>query len=225
MVPVTPASEPGQVRSVKLRITLPETHWLGNLTRRHPGTMVQIQTMLSLPDRRTLLDLALIGADHDFSRELQALPGVESVHRHGDLPRHERYRVECRDAEVIEVILEHRMLLHLPICVQGGRTVFATVDQLPRVRRFVRALKEAGIPAEITSMRPPSSGVEGFELTPTEREVFDRALVAGYFEVPREINLTQLAKDLGRSKSGVSRTLAMVEKKLVDLASRGTCEK
>ena len=40
-------------------------------------------------------------------------------------------------------------------------------------------------------------------------------MAAGYFEVPRKVTLTTLAKNLGMAASSLSEGLAIVEKKLL----------
>ncbi len=56
-------------------------------------------------------------------------------------------------------------------------------------------------------------------MTAVQRAMFRQALERGYFDVPRRITLTQLARELSRSKSTVSMTLATVERKLAEAAA------
>ncbi|MFP8889357.1 helix-turn-helix domain-containing protein [Natrialbaceae archaeon A-CW2] len=52
-------------------------------------------------------------------------------------------------------------------------------------------------------------------LTSTERETIERALEAGYYEVPRSTTLGELADSLGVSDAAVSKTLRRAESKLL----------
>jgi predicted DNA binding protein len=45
-------------------------------------------------------------------------------------------------------------------------------------------------------------------------------MAAGYFAVPRGITLTDLARQIGRSKSAVSEAIAIIERKLLETAVR-----
>ncbi|ELY85093.1 helix-turn-helix domain-containing protein [Natrialba taiwanensis] len=52
-------------------------------------------------------------------------------------------------------------------------------------------------------------------LTPTERETIHRAVTGGYYDVPREATLGDLAAELGVSDAAVSKTLRRAERKLL----------
>jgi hypothetical protein len=53
-------------------------------------------------------------------------------------------------------------------------------------------------------------------MTPRQQEILQRALAAGYFDVPRRISLTELAVRIGVATSTLSVTLAVIEKKIVE---------
>jgi len=53
------------------------------------------------------------------------------------------------------------------------------------------------------------------ELTPRQLEIYQKAKKAGYYETPRRITLTQLAKQENLSKSTLSILLQKVHKKLL----------
>ncbi len=57
------------------------------------------------------------------------------------------------------------------------------------------------------------------ELTPTERETVGRAIESGYYEVPRESTLGDLATEFEISDAAVSKTLRRAESKLLSPAS------
>lgn len=89
----------------------------------------------------------------------------------------------------------------------------------------LRSLEAAGVGVESTRQRhastpdPPTEG-----LTPTQRRTLDAALREGYFEVPREVTLGELAAELGITDQAVSARLRRGLGKLVarELAHTGS---
>jgi predicted DNA binding protein len=57
-------------------------------------------------------------------------------------------------------------------------------------------------------------------LSAAQHQLLNQAMAAGYFAVPRGITLTELARRLNRSKSGISESIALIEKKLFETALR-----
>ena len=84
------------------------------------------------------------------------------------------------------------------------------------MRALLEALRSSGVPAEIEAVRPgPLRGLTA-TLTERQREILRRAVLDGYFEVPRRISLTELARRVGVATSTLSVTIAVIEKKLVE---------
>ena len=52
-------------------------------------------------------------------------------------------------------------------------------------------------------------------LTFTERRILKAAIKRGFYENPRKVNITQLAKEFGISKAGVSKNIRRAEKKIL----------
>lgn len=53
-------------------------------------------------------------------------------------------------------------------------------------------------------------------LTPEQRQALEAAYEAGYFDVPREIRLSELAADLGRSQGALSEILRRATRRLIE---------
>ena len=122
----------------------------------------------------------------------------------------------------IRIAKEHGLLLRYPRTVEGGTITCETVAHRTQLQGFVAALRDMGRKARVLSLRADAVRSASLTLTAPQRNIFQQALAAGYFEVPRRITLTQLAHKLGRSKSSVSVELAIVERKLAENASRLT---
>jgi len=74
---------------------------------------------------------------------------------------------------------------------------------------FYRASVDEGITLDIKEVKNPLGSPEGIEsnLTETQRDTLLTALQAGYFDVPRRINLQDLAEQFGISDTALSQRL------------------
>lgn len=77
------------------------------------------------------------------------------------------------------------------------------------VESFYRACERAGLTPDIRALYHSldAGGVPPFGLTEKQHDALTLALAEGYFDVPRETNLTDLAAQLGISRQSLSRRL------------------
>ena len=86
------------------------------------------------------------------------------------------------------------------------------------VETLVSTLKGRGIPVDLVSIKTvKGSGT----LTDRQSRVLSLAYELGYFEFPKKINLTDLAKKLGVSKAALSETLRTGEEKVLHAYFQG----
>ena len=53
------------------------------------------------------------------------------------------------------------------------------------------------------------------EMTPTEKSILESAIKLGFYENPRKINVTELAREFGVSKAGISKNIRRAERKIL----------
>lgn len=83
-------------------------------------------------------------------------------------------------------------------------------DDHDRLSEFYRDCTDRGIAIDIERVHDPGMPSESgskFDLTDTQREALQYAYEQGYFDVPRQTNLVELAEHLGISDSAVSQRL------------------
>lgn len=86
------------------------------------------------------------------------------------------------------------------------------------VESLVKKLTDRGIDVELAAIRTVTgSGA----LTDRQERVISLAYQLGYFEFPRKIGLSELAKKLGVSKAALSETLHMGEEKILHAYFQG----
>lgn len=204
---------------VQIEIDLPEEVWLRGFTHDHPNLVVEIHNILAVPNHRVLGDFEVQPSGTDWKDEIATFPDVEEVNPLEVPPEVGRYRVLSQETRLVSLIAELEILLRYPTRAKDGVVSFETVDQVSRIRRLVAALRTGGFQPRIVSLRKELFRSRGPSMTAVQRAMFREALERGYFDVPRRITLTQLARELSRSKSTVSMTLATVERKLAEAAA------
>jgi predicted DNA binding protein len=109
----------------------------------------------------------------------------------------------------------------------GGDTPIQVVLEVPDHESLVSVLElvsDAGVPVQTEQItRPDDSGemtvsIDLGMLTAKQRETLALALEEGYYERPRDADLSTLADRLGITKSAVSQRLRTAEIKLVESA-------
>jgi HTH DNA binding domain len=204
---------------MKLEAKIPNKSWLGSFSRHHPELVLECINLVTLPGGDSLGEYEIFGSPKDWTSEIARSPDVVEVENLEILPGVGRYRVRFREVIVAALATQLEIIVRYPRTVRHGILEVELIARLPQMRRLVRALREAGNEPRLVSLRRDSLRSVPLLLTPVQRTLFRQALASGYFEVPRRITLTGLAKVVSRDKSSVSRTLATVERKLAEVAS------
>ena len=201
---------------VKLRFELPHTNYLYAFSRAHPEILTVITATQQLDPGRVLAELELIEpSPSDHVEEMQRLHGVVSVSRLGPVGPRTRYQGVAEKPAYLVLADELEVLCRYPRLVQNGEHTIEVASRVSQVRRLVRGLRDLSPQVVIGAFGRDRMRTVPPTLTPRQDALLHQALAVGYFDVPRRISLTGLARKLGRSNSSVSQALALVEKALV----------
>jgi predicted DNA binding protein len=203
---------------VKLEFEIDRGVWASGFTRRHPELVVEALNVMAVSGGNLLGEFDVHGQTGDFTEEIAAFPDVISVERSASAPDVSRYRVMSRMSPVFRLEQRYAVMVRYPAVSQDGVVKLELVGPLSRLRALMRLLHANGSNPRLVSLAPESLHAPQTQLTPTQQTLFRLALGSGYFDVPRRITLTQLARKVSRSKSSVSHLLAVVERKLAESA-------
>lgn len=80
-------------------------------------------------------------------------------------------------------------------------------DDDSTVAEFHQYCREEDIPFDLTQLYHPSQPMAGgqYGLTPTQRETLVAALQRGFYEVPRNLDMTELADTLDTTQQSLSK--------------------
>jgi predicted DNA binding protein len=207
----------GPVGIGRLRVPLPESAWIARFSSLHPEVRIEVLSRLDIGHRRSLTELRLHAPEaRSLADELRALPQVEAVEELEGGPTETHFRVVNRTSEFIPIFRELNIMRRFPFSIQAGVGTWVVVAPKATIRRLLDRLHEQVPAAALEAVHPAGPSRSEGSLTPRQEDLLRRAMAAGYFEVPRRISLTALAKNLGIAPSTLSESLAKVEKKLLE---------
>jgi len=204
---------------VSLRLRLPEQNWFGPFTRLHPHVLIETLSIGEVSSNTSVTDIWISGHPPGaWGKEIAAFRDVVSVDPLAEVGDGTLYRVTMENPPIIALYRRLQLPLPLPIRMQGG---FVRWEVVAREREFNEVLEYARrftLEPQVVSIRRRPLQDHLPLLSPPQQTLLNQAMDAGYFAVPRGITLTALARKLSRSKSGISESMALIEKKLLESA-------
>jgi predicted DNA binding protein len=189
----------------RFRLHLPDGLWVGEVSRSFPDASLRLLTGVPVEDRT--LELGETRAEE---------PRVvaDAVREHPDVLVQELLycdderslsKYETRDQSLFEFLGGSSLLPEFPLVVEDGAMSFTVTATHEEFEAFGDRLDASGLRYELLSVvhRDASSGL----LTDRQRECLDVAWRMGYFEVPRDCTLAEVADTLDVDTSTVSETL------------------
>ncbi|MGI0132485.1 MAG: helix-turn-helix domain-containing protein [Thermoplasmata archaeon] len=200
-----------------MHIDLPEGTWLRTFSRRHPEARIEVIHRFEA-SRELIVDDVRLGPRENpaYAQEIVAAPEVRQVENLRDAGEPGVYRVVYRAPRFVHTAREFGVPPRYPFVVRNGISTWTLICHQSSVPPFVKELRARVPGVELEALPASRDGPASRELTRRQREIFDRAMDEGYFDVPRRTSLTALAQRIGVSKSTLSESLAITEFKLLE---------
>ena len=197
----------------RLRLTIPEQVWIGELTRQYPETTVRILAALS--DEETGVGLAEIEgpALQAFLAEMEAYDDVTDCNVLSEPGDHALVQFETTLPLLLLPARDSGVPLEMPFELKGGRAVWDVTASSDRLSELASQLRVFDIQFRIEHLHHDIDRTE--LLTETQTELVETAIRLGYYDTPRECSLTELADTLDIAKSTASETLHRAEEKII----------
>ncbi len=175
--------------------------------------------LLRVRRRGALRSAAELERESRRIRRLYGLEGFELVERR---PKTRDYILFARqrNPEQLQRLLAlsgGKIVPTAPFRLDRERVVASFHGEEKALRRVLDRLGREGLPFRVrrASTRPYVGGTEGEGLTARQMSVLARAWALGYYEVPRRLTLTRLARLTGQSPPALGKMLRRAEGHLV----------
>ncbi|MFB6080764.1 MAG: helix-turn-helix domain-containing protein [Haloferacaceae archaeon] len=191
-----------------------EAFTLGAALAVHPGVSIRLERVVPLGE--TFIPYVWItgGGEgvEDVEAALRANSDVRAVRVVDTVDDEALVRLEWEKGidGVLDAVVENEATILEAVGENDRWTMQLRFDDHADLTAFYRQCVERGLRIDLRSVHNPGlperSGL-GSDLTDTQYETLVTAFDAGYFEVPRRINLTELAAEIGVSDTAVSQRL------------------
>lgn len=189
----------------QIRIQLPEGVWVRELSRRFPDATFKLLAGYRIEE--TAIELGEIVAD-DPTAPADALRSHPSITEFDVLESAER-RVLCKyeatDTDLYGFVEASSLPVEFPVVARNGWFAFDLTGTRSELDDLRTVLESGPASYELQSV-VSTAGSESL-VTDRQRELLETAIQSGYYEVPRECTLAELAETVGIDKSTASEIL------------------
>lgn len=205
-----------------LRIRIPKSGlWTGPFSRNHPSVSIETLNRSEVDSDVSVSDYWISGRPPGvWAREIGGYADVRKVDSLAEVGDGSIYRITYRNPPVIYLYRKLGLPIQFPLRIQAGFLRWELVARRSEFEEVLQHVREVDPDFQVISIRRRPLRSHLPVLTDGQQELLNRAMAAGYFAVPRGITLTDLARELGRSKSAVSEAIAIIERKLLETAVR-----
>ena len=196
--------------------------WHGHVARNHPDLHFVTMSRMILDGNLVMEDNTVKGLfDREaLANEIRRGPNVRSVEI---LERSENsavFRVILKSTPFTTIFRELEIMLRFPTVFDQGVVHVTVVASRTDIGRLFARLRKLSPDARMVSIRHERALSPKSVLTDRQRKIFQRALSAGYWDVPRRTSLQELSEVLQISKSALSESLATIENRLLHEVSQ-----
>lgn len=202
------------MRTARFRIELPPGVWIGEVSRAHPDTRFRLLAGVETDDGALELGEVRGPAPSNAADAVRQHPDVSAYDQLflGDERALARYRVS--DVALYDFLRATSVPPEFPVEVEAGAFEIDATANREQLRGMQRNLEASPLDHEVLFAVETRS--TDALLTDRQREVLELAVRAGYFEVPRQATLADLAEHLDVDKSTVSGVLRRAQARILD---------
>lgn len=210
---------PARLFLATIRVRMPKGIWNSTFSTAHPTIRIEVLNRSDASTTRAVSDYWIEGAPPGvWAREIAAYPDVVKVDSLAEVGEGCLYRITYRNPPVVGLYRRLGLPLPLPFRMQAGYIDWEVVARYSDFQRIMAFARRVDPQLSVVSLRRRPLRTHLPLLTDPQADLLRDAMAAGYFAVPRGITLTELARKLHRSKSGISEMIALIEQKLMETA-------
>lgn len=205
-----------------LTITIPDTLWIGSITRAHPDAEFRILSAVSGEETGVgLVEISATDLDTVLSA-IQAVPETRDLNVLGRKGTTGLVQFETTEPTLLFPIVGSGIPLEMPFELQNGQAIWEITTSQERLSQLGEELSAFQIQYTVEEVRYTLE-TETL-LTDRQLSLVKTANDAGYYDSPRTATLTEVANAADIAKSTCSETLQRAEGKIINefLSEEGT---
>ncbi|WP_336134735.1 helix-turn-helix domain-containing protein [Natronomonas amylolytica] len=195
----------------RLSISLPEDIWMHGVSTTYAETEFQVLTALMGENA----GIALLSITTDdllsITTDIERQPDVTAIDLLWKQARTGLVQVGTTSPPLLLPLWEAGIPIEMPFTIRDGTATWELTTTAERLSALGTYLERADIGYELEHTAEIGTPNADRLLTERQREVLLAALDAGYYAVPREVTLTELAERLDISKATCSDILHRAE--------------
>jgi predicted DNA binding protein len=198
----------------RIRMALPDDIWIEDVSRAFPDATFRLLTGVPLDDRTLELGEILAADPENALDRLREHPDVVSSAPLYTGSDRALVRYETREQGLFEFLGDSALTPEFPVLVADGSIEFTVTATRAQFDAFGDRLDAADRRYDLLSVVHDDD--RSAVLTDRQRETLLVALRQGYFTVPRECTLAEVADAMGVDKSSTSETLRRAVERVLD---------
>ena len=199
-----------------LRIELPEDYWVAEVSREFPDATFRLLSGVRTEDTAVELGEGVAEEPREVSEAVAEHPHITDYQRLELTEDRSLAKYETTDTGLYNFVEDSSLPPEFPVVVRDGwyeLDYTGTREEFDALRAGVEA---SGFRHELVSLvETAGRDTENELLTERQREMLEAALREGYFEVPRDCTLAELADEIGVDKSTASGVLRRGEARVL----------
>lgn len=212
----------GDNTATKLSVTLPTEIWISEVSRTFPDYFFEFKSvmMTNIEEMATNNLFSIKGLYPEKCLQImKSFSDINLITILEEKPQNMMLMVQSKNHFILHAMQKYHIVPQFPITIQNGVATIQMIGCRSHIDEFIDELQQKHMRVEMHQMGAYEHKSSLNELTPRQLEIYQKAKKAGYYETPRKITLTELAKQENLSKSTLSILLQKVHKKLLGNSS------
>ncbi|MFX1358548.1 MAG: helix-turn-helix domain-containing protein [Promethearchaeota archaeon] len=211
-----------EVSLARIKIKFPEDIWISAIFSKFHDVRMEIEHFLPY-DLEESIGNSIIEIQHYKIESI--IPEIQkhsSVFEFTILEQEEnriKFNVKTKDPYLLYALIKCGVLVNFPVRVRDGFAYWKLIASRERIDKLLTIFEKKSIDFELLRIGKSPLNIEDDKnrLTLEESNILDNAISLGFFEIPRNISLEELANKLGKSKSALSVMLRKIIRKKIML--------
>jgi predicted DNA binding protein len=202
--------------TASLRIELPEGYWVAEISRAFPDAVFKLLSGVRTDDTAVELGEVIGDEPRVVSETIAEHPHVVEYQLLELTEDRSLAKYETTDTGLYGFVEDTSLPPEFPVVVRDGWYELDFTGTREEFDAFRAGVEASGFRHELVSLVETSGRDTKNELlTERQREMLEAALREGYFEVPRDCTLAELADEIGVDKSTASGVLRRGEARVL----------